>query len=205
MHVSQNFLTMQTILKHIEDYYRHKGDSNFDRVTFHENYITIWFEKSDRQIIDKKLVKENNELIAWLEYDKISNLFEIIIYNTLTKSVDTFSLYGEPDSDGYEFYSFAWIDNSLFCIYQGDHDYFYIQTIAKNISKHIFVRGDAVRVFESFLTFQNYGIDQPINKVDIPQLSTTNQFSEKEAKAMNIMPLGLGLIYYTDHNFYRLD
>jgi hypothetical protein len=92
---------MHTILKHIEKYYRYKSDSNFDQIN------------SEKEIVDKKLVKDKKGLIARVEVDKILSKFQIIIYNMSTKTADSFLLYGKPDVDGYEFYSFHWIGDSL--------------------------------------------------------------------------------------------
>lgn len=86
----------------------------------------------------------------------------------------------------------------------GDHGCFYIQSIENNTSKKIFIRGDAVRVFEKFATFQQYGRNEPVYKFTIPGLLITDQYSEEEARLLDIMPVGLGLMCETSHNFYEL-
>jgi hypothetical protein len=193
---------MQSITKDIEAFYRLETDSFSFNIT--NDLIKVELDGDLKKEIDPTLVIRNGVCIAWVEHDIRDNFFKIIISNYQSKTSNSFPLFGEPDIDGYEFFSFTWIDSSLFCIYMGDHNYFYIQAILNNSSKRIFIRGDAVRVFENFLTFQQYGRSEPVYKATIPELSVINQYSEEEAKSLNIMPSGLGLIYGSDHNFYEL-
>ncbi|GAB2811894.1 hypothetical protein [Ferruginibacter profundus] len=198
------YLTMQTALKHIETYYRNKTATCLAAFDYGETNISIHCNKNILKEIDTALIKENAAVIAWIEHDSNANNFAIITCNTVTGAAASFALYGAPDFDGYYFYTFVWIKDALFCIYEGDHNYFYIHTIENNNAKYIAVKGDAVRVFENFITFQHYGINEPVYKVDIPGLLTSIPLTEAEATALDIMPAGLGLMYYAGHNFYRL-
>jgi hypothetical protein len=186
----------------IGEYYQIFHNVQSKSITDSEVYYTLVNNtKGNTWKINKELVKVNKDTIAWIEN---GNEYKIICYDIISKERTCFFLKGSPDWDGYEFHSFSWIGGVLFCIYIGDHGIAYVHTVANNTEKHICIGTDVIRVFASFLTFQNYRTNMAVYKVSVPELDIIDQYTVSEATALGIMPVSLGPISISEFNFYSL-
>ena len=177
---------MKPLIAFIHNYYLRKFPS--ETVLQDDEQIQFLHRSQELILVRYECIAENDEYISWIGR-AAGYQFKSYIYSKADQQVWEELLPGRPDHDNeYRFLVYKWIGDYLFIVYVGDWNHHHICSLNNRILRYTRVEGESLRIFRDFLTYRNYGPDQTIQKLTIPQLEFVRSLTREEADKMGITP-----------------